>query len=210
MPNVNPLEKNGSTQIGKNLPRQQKIAVALLATGAILIIVLWAIQLNAQLNKPFSADKKVAKVATSTVTDLHLKDSDGDGLSDYDEINVYHTSPYLEDSDSDGIPDKQEILQGTDPNCLTGKNCNATETLPTATSTNIQETVLPIVSGEAAIVPGIGNEVTPATLRQLLLQNGYDAATLEKISDADIMKSYQEAINNQGSSTDANPGAISQ
>jgi hypothetical protein len=129
---------------------------------------------------------------------LHLKDTDGDGLSDYDEINVYKTSPYLEDSDSDGILDKQEILQGTDPNCPTGQVCNVQEApasseAPTATSTILNEGTVDTSAPST--------EVTPELLRQILLQNGYDKATLDKISDADIMKSYEEANNNSSTST---------
>ncbi|HBE78361.1 MAG TPA: hypothetical protein DDW65_11370 [Firmicutes bacterium] len=33
------------------------------------------------------------------------QDSDGDGLSDFQEIHKYFTDPYNKDSDSDGIPD---------------------------------------------------------------------------------------------------------
>ena len=36
-------------------------------------------------------------------------DSDGDGISDRDEINIYGTNPYKADSDGDGINDKAEL-----------------------------------------------------------------------------------------------------
>ena len=52
------------------------------------------------------------------------KDTDGDGISDYDEVNIFGTSMYLKDSDGDGITDDQEIKNGTDPNCAEGTNCN--------------------------------------------------------------------------------------
>lgn len=198
------MDKNGATQIVKNLPRQQKMAVVSLAILTILIIVLWALQFNAQLNRPFSTDDKNKKTAGLETIDLSLKDSDGDGLSDYEEINISKTSPYLEDSDSDSISDKQEVSQGTDPNCPVGKICNGvgSSSGPEASSSEtINNTIIstiptenPAVNGAATIVPGIGNEVTPATLRQILLQNGYDQATLDQISDEDIMKSYQEAV----------------
>lgn len=35
----------------------------------------------------------------------NLKDTDGDGLSDYEEVFKYHTNPTKQDSDEDGIPD---------------------------------------------------------------------------------------------------------
>lgn len=49
-------------------------------------------------------------------TDPESADSDGDGLSDFDEINTHYTDPNNADSDSDGIPDAEEISTGTDPN----------------------------------------------------------------------------------------------
>jgi hypothetical protein len=45
-------------------------------------------------------------------------DSDGDGLSDEDEINVYGTSPYDADTDGDGVQDGQEVADGTDPTAV--------------------------------------------------------------------------------------------
>lgn len=38
-------------------------------------------------------------------------DSDGDGLTDYDEINVYHTDPNNPDTDGDGLKDGEEVLK---------------------------------------------------------------------------------------------------
>jgi outer membrane protein OmpA-like peptidoglycan-associated protein len=50
-------------------------------------------------------------------TDPHNADTDGDGLSDGDEVNKYHTNPLNADSDGDGISDKDEVMQHhTDPN----------------------------------------------------------------------------------------------
>ena len=43
-------------------------------------------------------------------------DSDGDGLSNDAENNIYSTDPTLLDSDGDGTPDGMEIANGLDPN----------------------------------------------------------------------------------------------
>ena len=42
-------------------------------------------------------------------------DTDGDGLSDGEEISTHGTDPTKEDSDEDGFSDGEEIAQGFDP-----------------------------------------------------------------------------------------------
>jgi hypothetical protein len=48
-------------------------------------------------------------------TDPKNPDSDGDGLSDYEEIKVYQTDPKNPDSDGDGALDGQEVRSGSNP-----------------------------------------------------------------------------------------------
>lgn len=49
-------------------------------------------------------------------TDPLDPDTDGDGLNDYDEINVHETDPLNEDTDDDGLSDGDEVnVHGTDP-----------------------------------------------------------------------------------------------
>ena len=43
-------------------------------------------------------------------------DTDGDGLSDYDEINIYRSNPSSQDTDTDGYDDGMEIKYNYDPN----------------------------------------------------------------------------------------------
>jgi hypothetical protein len=43
------------------------------------------------------------------------RDSDRDGISDYDEERLYKTDPYVADSDQDGYTDGAEVLSGYDP-----------------------------------------------------------------------------------------------
>jgi hypothetical protein len=51
------------------------------------------------------------------MTNEVVQDTDGDGLSDYEEINVYHTDPSKADTDGDGLRDDEEInVNHTDPN----------------------------------------------------------------------------------------------
>jgi hypothetical protein len=52
-------------------------------------------------------------------TNPFLQDTDGDGLLDGEEVNVYFTNPLLKDSDKDGYNDNVEVLAGSDPNSAT-------------------------------------------------------------------------------------------
>ncbi|MBR3448698.1 MAG: VWA domain-containing protein [Oscillospiraceae bacterium] len=49
-------------------------------------------------------------------TDPYVKDTDGDTLSDGDEIHTYLTDPLVVDTDQDGLDDADEDYFGTDPN----------------------------------------------------------------------------------------------
>jgi hypothetical protein len=48
-------------------------------------------------------------------TDPLNPDTDKDGLSDGDEVHIYHSDPLLSDSDGDGFPDGQEVANGYSP-----------------------------------------------------------------------------------------------
>lgn len=49
------------------------------------------------------------------VGDAVTKDSDKDGVSDYDEVSIYSTNPFNADSDGDGYTDGVEVLSGYNP-----------------------------------------------------------------------------------------------
>ncbi|MBQ7667529.1 MAG: OmpA family protein [Kiritimatiellae bacterium] len=57
----------------------------------------------------FGADR--IKDDPVVAADPRSLDSDGDGLSDWDEINVYHTDPNNPDTDGDGLRDGEEVLK---------------------------------------------------------------------------------------------------
>ena len=43
-------------------------------------------------------------------TFMDSTDTDNDGLSDYDEVKVYHTDPLMSDTDNDGVSDYEEVV----------------------------------------------------------------------------------------------------
>jgi len=48
-------------------------------------------------------------------TDPERRDSDGDGLTDGQEVLIYKTDPLRTDTDDDGYPDQMEVYTGHDP-----------------------------------------------------------------------------------------------
>jgi len=129
------------------------------------------------------------------------KDTDGDGLTDFDEEYVYSTSPYLADSDSDGFSDKEEIDSGNDPNCPSGKTCGLAE-VP-ASSGEAAAGELLVNSGILGQAGGTGTEsmqtllagqATAAEVRAALRQSGVSEDVLGKIDDKTLMEVYAESL----------------
>jgi len=196
------------------LNKNQKIAAASLAVFAILIIILWAAQLRSNIYGPFNSGTAGNLAAGSEATDqtqaLKNKDTDADGLSDYDELNVYLTSPYLADTDSDGLSDSAEIKNNTDPNCPQGRTCTSGLIEETGGADNTASDTLnsllnqfgatnptnPSASLNSEQLNALKN-IDAASLRQLLMESGMDKAALDKISDADLLKSFQETLSGQ-------------
>ena len=116
---------------------------------------------------------------------LRNKDTDQDGLSDWDELNVYNTSPYLPDTDSDDIDDSQEIAQNGDPNCPVGENCFDVFGGAVAESDTTRDAVDQLLSQSGSSV---------FDLRQGLLDSGVDENELAAFTDEELLQIYQEVL----------------
>jgi lipoprotein-anchoring transpeptidase ErfK/SrfK len=66
-----------------------------------------------------SALEMPTQLQNKTADDLKIQDSDGDDLSDYDELYIFHTDPLGPDTDKDGWSDGTEVAAGYDPNAAT-------------------------------------------------------------------------------------------
>lgn len=60
-------------------------------------------------------DEQVEEIIKEEIT-APMIDSDDDGITDYDEIELYQTDPNDTDSDDDGYSDYDEVTAGYDPN----------------------------------------------------------------------------------------------
>jgi hypothetical protein len=59
------------------------------------------------------------------LTSPDIADYDGDGLTDGDEVHVYHTHPALSDTDGDGYPDAFELFGDENGQCFGGDPLDA-------------------------------------------------------------------------------------
>lgn len=130
------------------------------------------------------------RVEADNLTALQNRDTDQDGLSDFDELYVHQTSPYLEDSDSDGYSDKEEIDSGHDPSCPKGQDCYG------RTPENVgAQNFVPQESASPQLPEGFSSI---EELRQALEAAGIPKETLDQIDDNSLIELYNQTITETG------------
>ncbi len=189
----------------KHLTHEERVAFGFIAACGIGAVIFGGLSFFSNVKKPFlisytgpryvtSAEKESEQTALQRITD-----TDEDGVSDYDELNIFSTSPYIADSDSDGKLDGSEILEGGDPNCATGKTCASTELIQSGANTAFLNAQAPEAPDPAA-VPTLDDAVSVlqglsiSEVRQLLESSGVEADQLAQLSDEQVMALYQEAL----------------
>jgi predicted outer membrane repeat protein len=95
---------------------------------------------------------------------VYNTDTDDDGLTDYEEIFTYGTDPDDADTDDDGVSDyDEEITYGTDP--LDSDSMPATPTLSTSVSDPTNASPIPVTIS-------FSNAVTGFSIDDLTIENG--------------------------------------
>ncbi|MFA5128178.1 MAG: hypothetical protein WC457_04245 [Patescibacteria group bacterium] len=181
--------------------KEQKIGLVLLSSFVVLAVTLGLIEMRNTLYSPFALNNSIPAMIGSDVdtTDaLRYRDTDADGLNDFDELYVYSTSPYLADTDSDGLTDKQEVEGGKNPNCAEGKDCNASiaengSAIIATSSTDVADTNT-LFSNYDVTSTLEAMLTSPDQMRTLLLESGLAQSVVDKISDDDLTKMALEIM----------------
>jgi hypothetical protein len=103
------------------------------------------------------AEREWGRLFVERTGTRNFADTDADGVTDYDEVNMYHTDPLEIDTDKDGFADGMELLARTNPSggvrVLTGTDS------PTTSSTSV-------MTDESIALdnPKITGQIVPALL----------------------------------------------
>jgi len=161
---------------------------------------LW--QFNYRIKAPFLGKatglknfKSLDQKEMEAMIEKQKKDTDNDGLTDFDEEYVYKTSAYLDDSDSDGFTDKMEIDSGNDPNCPAGQSCGVAIAVGDDSDSSSGEIVLPSAD------TFLDGNATPEMVREALRQSGASDEMLASLDDQALMAAYAEVVKETGSAS---------
>lgn len=169
-----------------------KVVVSALVLIGLAALILGTFRVLDTIRAPFDVTQQTSDATGAQAEEeqrLKTRDTDQDGLSDYDELNVSSTSPFLADSDSDGADDRAEVLAQTNPNCPQGQDCSP---LPSDGNVNAGPT-------NAAPATNLG----AAALRQTLKEAGAPAYLVDATDDASLLKLYEDTVGPTNTNTDS-------
>ena len=193
------LEEPAAAAARGALTKEQQLGVALLVIFAIITLGLGLVQIRNNLYGPVALNKKLSPTITDELTGadvLRFRDTDHDGLTDFDELYVYTTSPYLYDTFSYGLSDKEVIAQGL-PLCPKGQDCASPVTSGGAELAAASSSLPVAIPNPGAPPPDLLKILTnPVEVRQMLRRAGTDPKLLEKVSDAELMFLVKDVLSN--------------
>ena len=211
----------------QSLEQKQKAFFAVFVLFSFMALIFSYVSVREGISAPFRVSMKEASKNVELLKDPAEEqealakriDSDGDGLSDWDEQNVYKSSPYLWSTAGDGVPDNIKVAMGENPLCKSGEPCTAQAMkfdLPTGSfplmemsgQPNVNEQLSEILMGEnqvgenfrsTADEAGVEYDLDAiprdaALLRQALMQTGrVDQARLDSLTDDELLRFFDEA-----------------
>ena len=173
---------------------REKMSIFILIILTLFVVALGAWQIKDTIFSPFernpSGEGSAIFDESQNIDELRRKDTDQDGLSDFDELYVHGTSPYLPDSDSDGISDSAEIALGKDANCPEGQDCYTQTASSSDEDTNEAEGTDFTNEEKADLVM----DLAPDELRAMLAQAGVPKETLDQLSDEELQRLVSQIL----------------
>ncbi|MFH1089811.1 MAG: hypothetical protein V1716_05320 [Candidatus Uhrbacteria bacterium] len=203
----------------KALTKEEKAVLFLLFIVTILGVSFGFKSIPATLSRPFEVQlasytgadfKTLSQKEEEETARQKTADADNDGLTDYDELYIYKTSPYLSDSDSDGFDDRTEIFSSNNPNCPEGKDCAgasvSSEIFSSDDSGNESSNILSNVFNlGSSDLSGVTFESTqdiqdflakmnPEEIRSMLISQGVSKEIVDQMTDEQIKQLLEETI----------------
>lgn len=222
-----PNSTGGNVDAPFSDPSHRRRLFTVIAVSGGIALILGVVSIVDSIASPFELTRQIARNQNQNhnrnasdeqvAESLRGQDTDGDGLSDYDEIFTHRTSVFVQDSDSDGSDDAAELAAKTDPNCPSGKTCGVATTSSVDTvalrealkrsgvpgyvvdqtddATLLQSYRETIVGSDGQAVTSESLEGLTATqVRSLLVANGLDETVLQSIDDQTILEVYRDAL----------------
>lgn len=190
------------------LSREQKAGLFFVIVCGLGALVFGVQYVWAHMAKPFTIEYNGARLVTGAekesaeIAQQKASDTDGDQVSDYDELNIFKTSPYLADSDSDGRQDGEEISAGADPNCAEGKTCDNSSL--SNSDAAAQTDAADFLKDDAAAAQAEAQRLQASLdalknipveqIRSLLINAGASEAELSAMSDEEVRTLYEQLL----------------
>ncbi len=186
--------------------REQKAGYAVVIACGVLAVTLGVFYMGKHITSPFAINYTGDRLLTgeaaraAEVTAQKSLDTDLDGMNDYDEMNVYGSSPYLSDTDGDGMNDNMEITSGGDPTCAIGAACSNTNDALIGNTVSAGDLLEGTGVSAAAATTSIDQikqmltNMSPADIRTMLIDAGGDAAQITAMSDTEVTAMYAETV----------------
>jgi hypothetical protein len=113
-------------------------------------------------------------------TDPHNPDTDGDGLTDGQEVLIYHTNPLLVSTDGTGIPDGVEVQDGTLGGSLAAKLAGALKSLEVKPSAFalVVNSIAGLASGQLSVLGHLIDGKTTIDLTSTQQGTNYSSSDL--------------------------------
>lgn len=130
-------------------------------------------------------------------------DTDGDGVSDFDEINLYESNPEAVDTDNDGITDGIEIMRGFNPNDATAEAVIKFESPKDSiglvrSDVLVVEDIIPIVkvndSGGASVAAEIKGKSLPNSFVTLYIFSSPTVVTIKTDADGSFVYTFDREL----------------